>query len=306
MSPIRVSVLVPAKNEARNLPRCLAPLRGWADEIVVADSFSLDDTVAIAQSYGAKVVQFAYQGGWPKKRQAILNSFTFRNEWILLLDADEILSDPIRQEIESAIANHRYDGYWLRFEIHFLGRQLRYGDTQLWKLSLFRRGKGRYEKRLELQDNSMSDVEVHEHVVVTGNVGRLRSPVRHANVNSLDRFIQKHNEYSNWEAKVFREGTSDELRPTPWGVQAQRRRWLKRIFLRFPGSPLLLFFYKYLLKLGVLDGVPGLLYCCFKAIQVFHVKAKLFEMERSNAIGEEPCPSPVVKKEVARIGPTHS
>jgi len=305
-SVVPITVLIPAKNEERNLPRCLAQLCDWADEIVVADSFSSDETATIAQSHGAKVVQFDYRGGWPKKRQAILNSFPFRNEWILLLDADEVLLDPIKQEIESAIKTNEYDGYWIRFEIHFLGRQLRYGDTQLWKLSLFRRGKGRYEKRLASQDSSMSDIEVHEHVVVMGKVGRLRNPVCHANINSLDRYIQKHNEYSNWEAKVVRERASGELRPAFWGVQAQRRRWLKRALLRFPGSSLLLFVYKYFLKLGALDGVPGLLYCAFQAIQLFHVKAKLFEMEHRNTTLEQAGLLPAPEKEAVQLDPTRS
>ena len=291
-----VSVLIAAKDEARALPRCLAPLQGWADEVVVADSSSADRTAQIAESYGAKVVQFAYQGGWPKKRQALLDSFPFRNPWILLLDTDEILLEPIKQEIAAAIATNRFDGYWMRFEIHFLGRQLRHGDTQLWKLSLFRNGKGRYEKRLESQDSSMADMEVHEHVVVAGNVGRLANPVRHENINSLFRYIHKHNEYSNWEAKVFYEGAKGELEPTLCGNQAERRRWLKRVLLRFPGSPILMFLYKYLLKLGFLDGVPGLLYCCFHAVQLFHVKAKLFEMEHSPGTCGEEGPLPVVEK----------
>ena len=70
---------------------------------------------------------------------------------------------------------------------------VRFGDTELWKLFLFRKGKGRYEKRLERQDASMSDIEVHEHVVVDGSTGRLKNPVRHENWNSLDRYISKHN-----------------------------------------------------------------------------------------------------------------
>jgi glycosyltransferase involved in cell wall biosynthesis len=208
---VPVSVLIPARNEARGLPRWLAPLRGWADEVVVADSFSTDGTTDIPESHGSKVVQFAYKGGWPKKRQAILNSFPFRNLWILLLDTDDTLLPAIKGEIAAAIAADRFDGYWIRIQIHFLGRQLRHGDTEFWKLSLFRNGKGRYEKRLESQDSSIADIEVHEHVVVAGNVGRLANPVRHENINSLCRYIQKHNEYSNWEAELFHEGGEGEL-----------------------------------------------------------------------------------------------
>lgn len=304
-SQIPISVLIPARNEASNLRRCLEPLQGYADEIVVVDSHSTDATATIAEACGAKLIQFNYQGGWPKKRQATLDSYPFRNEWILLLDADEILLEPVKREMEAAIQADGFDGYWLRFQIYFLGRQLRYGDTQLWKLSLFRKGKGHYEKRLEAQDRSMSDIEIHEHVVAAGKTGRLKNPVRHENINSLGRYIEKHNEYSNWEAKVFREGTSGELRPSPWGVQAQRRRWLKHIVLRFPGSPLLMFLYKYLLKMGLLDGVPGLIYCCFQAIQVFHVKAKLFEIEHSHAIsGEKDAISRMEKVEEVRLSGT--
>jgi hypothetical protein len=119
--------------------------------------------------------------------------------------------------------------------------------------------------------------------------------VRHENVNSLDRYIQKHNEYSNWEASVLRRGTPGEIRPKFWGTQAQRRRWLKRVFLRFPGSPLFFFFYKYFFRLGFLDGVPGLIYCCFQSIQIFHVKAKLFEMLRgSTTYSMESSPGPEI------------
>lgn len=281
--PVPISVLIPVRNEARNLTRCLEALHGWADEIIVVDSQSTDDTCQIAEAYGATVLQFHYKGGWPKKRQSILDNYRFRNAWTLLLDADEILLDEIKRQIENAISSGECDGYWLRFQIYFLGRQLRFGDTELWKLSLFRTGRGRYEKRLAAQDVSMSDIEIHEHVVVDGKAGRLTAPIRHENVNSLDRYIQKHNEYSNWEAKVHTEGSTGEIKPTLFGTQAQRRRWLKRLFLRFPGTPLALFVYLYIVRAGFLDGIPGFTYCCFKAVQVFHVKAKIYELRHASA-----------------------
>src|SRR5262249_52218376 len=136
-SKVRLSVLIPARNEERNLGRCLRPLVGWADEIVVVDSQSTDGTVPLAESAGAEVLQFRYKGGWPKKRQWALDTHNWRNEWILLLDADEILTDEIKQEIALAIENPRCDGYWLRFQIVFMGRMLQHGDTTLWKLYLF-------------------------------------------------------------------------------------------------------------------------------------------------------------------------
>jgi len=275
---VPVSVLIPIRNEQDNLPRCLAALEGWADEIVIADSQSSDDSVSIAQAHGATVLQFHYEGGWPKKRQWVLDTHAFRNEWILLLDADEILLDPIKQEITEAIESAKYDGYWLRFQLHFLGRQLKHGGFDLWKLFLFRHGKGRYERRFEEQNEKMSDIEVHEHVVVDGPVGRLRHPIRHENWNSLYRYIEKHNEYSEWEARVYLGGYDGDLQPSLFGNQAQRRRWLKQKLVRLPGFPVLTFLYHYIIRLGILDGRPGLIYCTLKAIQRFHAKAKWYEL----------------------------
>lgn len=276
-----LSVLIPVRNEAENLGRCLAAVSGWADEILVVDSGSTDGTVEIARSFGAEVLQFEYSGGWPKKRQWALDTYGFRNDWILLLDADEILDAPIRGEIEGAIQSDAYAGYWLRFQLHFLGRQLRHGGFDLWKLFLFRKGAGRYERRIDAQDEKMSDIEVHEHVVVDGKVGRLKNPIRHENWNSLYRYIAKHNEYSEWEARVYFEGLEGEIKPSLFGSQAQRRRWLKNLFFRIPGFPIITFLYHYVLKLGFLDGRPGLVYCGLKGVQRFHAKAKLFELQRN-------------------------
>ena len=278
--PVPVSVLIPTRNEGQNIRRCLAALSGWADEIVVVDSQSTDDTVAVAEEYGAEVLQFFYEGGWPKKRQWALDTYPFRNEWILLLDADEVLLDPVKREMADAVQSDEYDGYWLRFQLYFLGRQLRHGGFDLWKLFLFRRGKGRYERRFDHHDSSMSDIEVHEHVVVDGPVGRLRNPVRHENWNSLYRYIEKHNEYSQWEARVYLDGNDGGVNASLVGNQAARRRWLKKKLVRMPGFPLLTFLYHYVFRFGFLDGRPGFIYCTLKAIQRFHAKAKWYEMRR--------------------------
>jgi glycosyltransferase involved in cell wall biosynthesis len=278
---VPLSVLIATKNEERNLGRCLQPLRGWADQVVVVDSQSQDGTIAIAEAAGATVVQFFYSGGWPKKRQWALDSIDWSNEWILLLDADELLTEDSKAEIEAAIGDPSVNGYWLPFQIIFFGRMLRFGDTRLWKRCLFRRQFGRYELRLPEQDSRMSDVEVHEHIIVDGESRHLRHPVRHDNWNSLHRFIEKHNEYSTWEAEVRRLGRNSELRPSLFGAQAQRRRWLKRGALRLPGVPWLRFIYVYFFRGGFLDGRAGFTYAMFKLIQSFHVNAKLTEVRLS-------------------------
>ncbi|MBV9573305.1 MAG: glycosyltransferase family 2 protein [Acidobacteriales bacterium] len=276
---IPISVIVAVRNEARNLPCCLASLRA-AGEVYVVDSQSTDGTASIAEQYDAKVVQFHYQGGWPKKRQWALDSLSLAYDWVLLLDADETLTPELAHEISDAIRNPEFDGYYLSLEMYFLGRRLRHGGAGFEKLSLFRHDKGRFECRLREQDRSMGDMEVHEHVIVNGAVGRLKNPLVHRNFESIFRYIEKHNEYSNWEASVLAGHglRADELPASLSGSQAQRRRWLKKNLFRLPGSPLLLFFYRYVLRFGFLDGVPGLIYSTFQAVQMFHTKAKIYEL----------------------------
>src|SRR5271154_2943629 len=141
-----ISVIVPVRNEARNLPRCLESLAA-VGEVYVIDSQSTDDTVAIAQSHGAKVVQFHYAGGWPKKRQWALDTLPLTYDWVLLIDADEALTPALSAEIRQAVQNADFDGYYIRLQMYFLGRVLRYGGASFYKLSLFRNRKGRFECR---------------------------------------------------------------------------------------------------------------------------------------------------------------
>jgi glycosyltransferase involved in cell wall biosynthesis len=279
-----ISVIVPVRNEAQNLARCLESLR-TVGEIWVVDSQSSDGTVEIANSFGAQVVQFHYQGGWPKKRQWALDTLPLGYEWVLLLDADEALTPELEAEMRSALRNANVDGYYIGLEMVFLGRRLRHSGASFYKLSLFRRGRGRFECRSQDQDTSMCDMEVHEHVLVSGKTSKLKERLLHRNVESLSRYIRKHDEYSNWEVLVARcaQDSPNELNPALFGTQAQRRRWLRKKFFHLPGSSVLLFLFRYVLCMGVLDGMPGLIYCGFQAIQFFHVKAKLYEASLSHA-----------------------
>ncbi|MGB9206286.1 MAG: glycosyltransferase family 2 protein [Terriglobales bacterium] len=277
-----ISVIVPVRNEARNLRCCLESL-ARVGEVYVVDSQSTDDTVEIAKAHGAKVVQFHYAGGWPKKRQWAMDTLPLAYDWIFLLDADEVLTPELIEEIRRALQNPQLNGYSIRLQMYFLGRVLRHCDASFWKLSLFRKGRGRFECRLKDQDASMADIEIHEHVVVDGPTAELHHALIHHNVDSLSRYILKHNEYSNWEARVLWQpegaANSEEVSADLFGTQAQRRRWLKRNLYRMPGSPVLLFLYRYMVRLGFLDGVPGLIYCTFQAVQMFHSKAKIYELK---------------------------
>jgi len=276
-------VIIPVRNEAHNLRRCLESLKS-VGEVYVIDSQSTDDTAAIARSFGAKVVQFKYAGGWPKKRQWAMDTLPLSYDWTLLLDADEVLTPELTAEIKREIDAPNIDGYYIALQIYFLGRRLRHSGASFWKLSLFRRGLGRFECRLQDQDATMADMEVHEHVMVNGPTRKLAHPLIHHNIESLSRYIQKHNEYSNWEARVWLDGNrnknnnNEDIQPSLRGTQAQRRRWLRRHFLEMSGSPLAFFLYKYIWSFGFLDGIPGLIYCAMQGIQFFHIKAKIYEL----------------------------
>jgi hypothetical protein len=214
-----------------------------------------------------------------------MDSLPLSYDWIFLVDADEALTTELAAEIRSAIQDTDRDGYYSALRMFFLGRELRHSGASFYKLSLFRRGKGRFECRLKDQDQSMADMEIHEHIVLEGGVNArtayLKHPLMHHNVESLSRYIRKHDEYSNWEAKVWLQGevSAQDLAPSFFGSQAQRRRWLRKKFFALPGSPAFFFLYKYIFCLGFLDGIPGLIYCGLQGVQFFHIKAKIYEVQ---------------------------
>ncbi len=290
-----ITAIVPTRNEAGNLAACLKSLR-FCDQVIVVDSASTDSTLRIAAQHGAEVHQFAYSGGLPRKRQWAMDNLPIRNRWTLLIDADERVTPALRRELaEIATADGPADGYWITLRLVFMGRELRHGGSGLRKLSFFRTGRGRFECLFAEQDARMSDVEIHEHVIVDGLEGQCRAAMRHENVHSLHRYIEKHNEYSTWSAELAlrrRRGErgSDERKPSLFGNQAERRRWIMDRLWSLPYGgvllPVMRFAYFYILKLGILDGVPGLYYCGFKAVQAFHIMAKVREAESARARGE--------------------
>ena len=274
-----ITVIIPTLNEEANLQNCLNPLLDWAEKIIIVDSNSTDSTLKIANDLGIEVVNFTYKGGWPKKRQYVLDTYTFKTDWILLLDADEILTAKAKESISKAIRSDQYDGYYLWYKMYFLNRLLRFSDPGMRKLSLFRAGFGAYEVRYENQDPSMCDMEVHEHVVVKGRTGELKEPIQHFNYNSLSRFIIKHDQYSNYECKVHINGSDGELKSKFFGSFEQRRRFIKGKLIRNPLAPFFYFLYMYILRLGFIDGRQGFYYILYQTIYLYFVNSKIYEKD---------------------------
>lgn len=280
-SKVPVSVVIPIRNEAANLPRCLKSV-DWADEIFVVDSQSVDGSIEIARKHGAHVIQFQFNGTWPKKKNWALENLPFRNEWIFILDADETLPPEAEEEFRRAISDAgELAGYWINRRFMFMGKWLRHAYYPNWNLRLFRHSLGRYEKLTET-DTRSGDNEVHEHVIVQGPTGRLRCEMDHYAFPTVEVFVEKHNRYSNWEARVSAErrlsGTDARISSDVVG----RRRRLKQFSQRLPFRGLLRFLYVYVWQKGFLDGREGYYFARLHGFYEFLSVAKTYELTRRN------------------------
>lgn len=293
-----VSVIVPVLNEEKNLGECLKSV-SWADEIFVVDSGSTDRTHEIAGRMGAEVVMFEYQPGGPRKKNWSLENLPLRHEWVLLIDADERITGELQAEIRELFRDEPpRRGYYLN-RIHlFMGRWLKHGGNfPSWNLRLLHRDAGRYERLGTEELQSAGDVEVHEHIVLDGPAGYLRAPMLHEDFKDLHHFIDRHNRYSTWDARmrtVMQAETQgvDSIRPALFGSPVQRKRFLKSMWVRLPFKPLLRFLYMYVVRFGFLDGRPGFIYSVFKAIQEFHIQVKIYENRMRQQTGEKQAGAP--------------
>jgi glycosyltransferase involved in cell wall biosynthesis len=259
MGDIPVTVIVPVKNEERNLARCLGVLSRFA-EVIVVDSGSTDRTQEIARAAGAQLLEFRWDGRYPKKRNWVLMNHALANDWVLFVDADEVVDDRFCEEVAAAIASGRHNGYWLNYTNHFLGRRLRHGVPQR-KLALFRVGYGLYE-RIDEDSWSGLDMEVHEHPTIDGSVGEIGAPIEHNDFQGIEKFLARHRDYAHWEARRFL------LLERESGIRDQKLTARQRFKYRHLESwwyPEFYFFYAYVVRLGFLDGAAGLQYAFYKA-----------------------------------------
>ncbi len=273
-----VSVIVPVKNEAANLRRCL-PALAWADEIWVIDSQSTDETAEVAAEFGAKVVQFRFNGTYPKKKNWSLENLPFANDWVLIVDADEVAPPELAEEIARRIATDEADGYYLNMKYFFLGRRIRHcGYSECWNLRLFRHRLGRFEKMPVPPGARTGDNEAHEHVILQGRAGRLVHELDHYAYPDLSTWLEKHDRYATWEA-IQRDHFKNDPIPQGLGRGKRLKRHLRRIYLRLPFRPFVRFVYAYFVRLGFLDGRAGLYFCGLLAFYEFLIDAKAYELK---------------------------
>jgi glycosyltransferase involved in cell wall biosynthesis len=245
----KVTALIPTFNEEAMLPGCLESVR-WADEILVADSFSTDRTLGIARHYGARVVQRDYGYSASQKNWAIPQA---SHPWVLLLDADERATPALAAEVRRVLERGGPEtGYWIYRANHLLGGRVRRCGWETDRvIRLFRRDLGRYE-----------DAQVHAEIELPPPVGVLRHRLIHHSFRSFDQYMPKLWKYADW-------GARDER-------QAGRRARLWDLLLRPP----LRFLKMYLARTGFLEGTRGLVVSYLGTSAVFLKYARLWEMQR--------------------------
>lgn len=285
---IPVSVVLPVRNEARNLPAALASV-SWAGQVIVVDSHSADGTAELARRLGAEVVQFCYSGQGPRKKNWALANLSFRYEWVLLLDADERVTPELRQAIARAVRSDQADGYYLDRDLVFLRRSLRCLRPN-WNLRLFKHRLGRFEDLGLWHLPGTGDNEVHEHVRLNGRFGFLRPPLLHQDERDISAWLERHIRYAIWEAHLYRRLRAEPLWPALPDLLARdpvrRRRALRRVWVRLPCRPVVRFFVWYVLRRGVLDGRAGLIYCLLMAWYELIIGLRLREVQ--TAQGKKP------------------
>ena len=289
-SKVPLSILVPIKNEASNLARCLQSV-AWADQIFVVDSKSTDGSQEIAESHGAEVVQFEFNGTWPKKKNWALENLPFKHEWVFILDADEVLPPEAEQEFLEIVTagNAAMAGYWINRRFMFMGKWLQHAYYPNWNLRLFKHRLGRHEKLTEI-DTQSGDNEVHEHVIVKGETGRLKVQMDHYAFPTVEVFVEKHNRYSNWEARVALEKSLNGSREKLQHAHVGGRRLIKEIVRNLPCRGLLRFLYVYVWQRGFLDGREGYFFARLHGFYEFLSVAKTFELKKQNTSRQPPSP----------------
>jgi glycosyltransferase involved in cell wall biosynthesis len=244
-----VTVAILTLNEEANLPQALRSVCGWAREVVVIDSGSQDRTKEIARSFGARVIENPFKD-YSTQRNFALQGAGIETEWAFFLDADEWMPSQLRDEICTVVSSSpQEDGFLLRFRLMWMGRWVRRGYYPTWLLRLVRRSRASCEARA-----------VNEHLVVEGRVGHLRADLIHEDRKSLTEWAAKQVRYAEAEARLLCAERSDATMP-PLSTQAGRKRWLRdKVWVRLPpvARAFVYFGYRYVLRLGFLDGLAGL------------------------------------------------
>ncbi|HWP91111.1 MAG TPA: glycosyltransferase family 2 protein [Thermodesulfobacteriota bacterium] len=275
-----ISVIVLTYNEENNVEACLQSVFDWTDHLFILDSYSTDRTLEIVKKYTNNIYSHPFENQARQLNWALCN-LPFKTEWILRLDADEKVTPELKNEILEKLPNlsGEVTGLYMKRRVYFMGRWIRHGGYYpTWLLRIWRRGKAHCEERW-----------MDEHIKIReGKVLFLENDIIDDNHNKLHWWIGKHNSYATREAidllNLKHKFVIYDTVPTKlFGTQEQRKRWLKQtiyanmpLFLR----PFLYFIYRYVIRLGFLDGKEGLIWHFLQGLWYrFLVDAKIYEVQ---------------------------
>lgn len=250
---LKLSVVIITKNEESHIRDCLESVK-WADEIVIVDDHSTDRTVQICQQYTEKIYRRKMQGFGEQKQYGVERA---RGDWILSVDADEVITPQLAEEIQKVIQkNEDYDGYRIYRKSNYLGKWIRFCGWHVPLLRLFKREKGRFNLAL-----------VHEKVIVQGEQGSLKNEFLHYTYRDITEQIEKMNLFSTYDVEELIK---------------------KKVLLSLPNyaryfilKPVCYFLKKYLYLQGFREGIRGFFLSVFAAVGVFINYAKLWEKQKN-------------------------
>jgi glycosyltransferase involved in cell wall biosynthesis len=275
---LKPSVIILAFNSVDTLGATLALAQEISDDLYVVDSLSTDDTVALSRQHGALVVQHAFENYGAQRNWAI-DHVVSRYPWQLHLDADERLTPELIAAIRALPENPAHSGFFIARLVQFLGRQMRHGGmSPTWHLRLFRNGAGRCEERKYDQHFYLCE----------GSTGQLQGYMIDDIRMPLSEWTARHNRWS--DAEVLEQSAARggaRIRPRFWGNPVERKRFLRGLYNDAPlfVRPIALFFYRYFLRLGFLDGREGFIFWTLQTFWFrFLIDAKLFEQRKSKSV----------------------
>ena len=251
----KLTVVILTYNEEIHIERAIRNVLNWADKIIVLDSYSQDRTVDLAKTLGAEVISRKFDD-YKNQRQFAIDYCKNLTEWMLFLDADEYLLDALKDEILIKLKSTvDVAGYYLCRRAIFMGKWIRYGGYY-----------PTYILRLFKPQLARLDEAVNEHVMVSGQTAKLRHDFVDRNLKDISFWLDKHNRYTSLGARdliLLREKKINKAKNLRFTVQAERKRWIREnIWDRFPLliRPFIYFFYRYVIRLGFLDGRVGFIY----------------------------------------------
>lgn len=265
-----VAVVMITLNEAHHLKAALEHLQGWAQEIFIVDSYSKDETVDIAMSFGVNIVQRKFKGFGDQWNFA-LKELPITAKWVMKLDPDERISDELKLSIRKQLDSERHNAFFVNIRLSFMGRPMPVTQTLL---RLWRRGEGVF-----------SDVDVNEHLIVNSEVAHLSGYIDHLDSPDLEHWFYKQNKYTSAEAIAFCRNAPLSCEPRIFGGTLERRLWFKKHFYKIPFRYQLLFIYNWLIKGSWRAGVPGWIWARLRSDLMRFIEYKGIEIRLT---GREP------------------